>query len=501
VGYLVSVECKNTFYQGVIDVLDVANNVLRLKKCYANGMNCGTNLVEIKNDEIDNIEIIADASNATKYLMSEKSASSSTINGKNHSQSQPQIHQASTNGNGNSNSNKRATKWSPKLSNGSSSASSYEHPPSDLNEACFNQSSCNDDSLTGDFDFEKNLALFDKHAFSQTISNPAGSMKPSASAHALDAPKTIYQPLSIENLFSFHSNLNRQQATHANGDATKPLRSSASHRNYRCDEMILDTGEPVVLAQIQVPCASTKHYVTDDGLIVPSITRELRASLFEQSLKEGFGKSRLVECMGKCCCEMALLLLGGPIRFHPKNRHQKPRVLVMANAGEMQGAYALSLARLLSSRNVFVFVYLHEADGGERQLVEAEMRLLRLTDARLCATVEEMSSEPPLDLIVNGLDSAVSARNSAMGSQLAFRSLLKFVATCKASVLSIDPPMEGSVIEAKWSVVPVLPQAMSPNCGRLYLCDLGFSRKLFEMVAIKYQSPFGAKFLIPLHND
>ena len=47
-GYLVSVECKNTFYQGVIDVLDVANNVLRLKKCYANGMNCGAKLVEIK---------------------------------------------------------------------------------------------------------------------------------------------------------------------------------------------------------------------------------------------------------------------------------------------------------------------------------------------------------------------------------------------------------------------------------------------------------------------
>lgn len=48
VGYLVSVECKNTFYQGVIDKLDVANNVLRLTKCFANGMNCGSKFVEIK---------------------------------------------------------------------------------------------------------------------------------------------------------------------------------------------------------------------------------------------------------------------------------------------------------------------------------------------------------------------------------------------------------------------------------------------------------------------
>lgn len=417
-----------------------------------------------------------------------------------------------------------SNKWSPnerqtKLSNGSSSTSSYEHHHNDHNDACFNQSSCNDDeSIATEFDFEKNLALFDKHAFYQemsqsqsatlTHSHSQASIKATASSHNLEAEphKIIYQPLSIENLFSFHSNLNKQQQhqqqsqSQLNGEPKVVVKSS-SQRNYRCDEMILDTGEPVVLAQIQVPCASAKRYVTDDGLIVPSITADLRARLFEQSYKEGLSKSRQVECMGKCCCEMALQLLGGPIRFHPKNGHQKPRVLVMANAGEIQGAYVLCLARLLSSRNVFVFVYLHETEGSDSELVEAELRLLKLTDAKIIASVDEMNNEPPLDLIVNGLDSAVAARNAAMGNQLAFRSLVKYVGSCKASVMSVDPPMDGSAIQAKWSVVPVLPLAMSANCGRLYLCDLGFSRKLFEMLAIKYQSPFGAKFLIPLHND
>lgn len=79
--------------------------------------------------------------------------------------------------------------------------------------------------------------------------------------------------------------------------------------------------------------------------------------------------------------------------------------------------------------------------------------------------------------------------------------MVKYCSTTKASVLGIDSLPEGSAIISKWCIVPVLPQAMSRNCGRVYLCDIGFTKKVFDAVKIKYQSPFGAKFLIPLHND
>jgi hypothetical protein len=103
-----------------------------------------------------------------------------------------------------------------------------------------------------------------------------------------------------------------------------------------------------------------------------------------------------------------------------------------------------------------------------------------------------------IDLIINAID---SGSNINVNSQLWYRNLVKYCGTNKASVVSIDPSPDGTAIQSKLSVVPVLPQAMSPNCGRVYLCDLGFTKKVFDAVNIKYQSPFGAKFLIPLHDN
>ena len=103
----------------------------------------------------------------------------------------------------------------------------------------------------------------------------------------------------------------------------------------------------------------------------------------------------------------------------------------------------------------------------------------------------------PIDLIINSID---SGNDVSINSQLWYRNLVKYCSTNKASVISIDPSPDGGAIQSKLSVVPVLPQAMSRNCGRIYLSDLGFTKKVFDAVNIKYQSPFGAKFVIPIHD-
>jgi hypothetical protein len=98
--------------------------------------------------------------------------------------------------------------------------------------------------------------------------------------------------------------------------------------------------------------------VTDDGFIVPCIDMTLRHKLFEQASKLGLSKQRQIECMGRCCAEMALQLVGGPLRFTPKNNHQKPSVLVLAYPGDLQGVEALCTARLLAIRSVTVYLYI-----------------------------------------------------------------------------------------------------------------------------------------------
>lgn len=211
--------------------------------------------------------------------------------------------------------------------------------------------------------------------------------------------------------------------------------------------------------------------------------------------------------MGRCCAEMALQLVGGPLRFSPKNNHQKPSILVLANSQHIQGVYALCTARLLSTRNVkiYLFVYnnaktkIEQKDSCELDAYfKNELNLFLSTDAvnyKLLNSANELKNVNSIDLILNGLESPESSK------LFTDNQLISFIENCKASVVSIDPPVAGSVIKSKWCITPVLPMAMSINCGRVYLCDLGFTKSMFQSVNIKYQSPFGAKFLIPLHND
>jgi hypothetical protein len=46
--YLVSIECKNVFYQGIVAKIDSKNALIRLKNCFQNGLSCGNKIIEIK---------------------------------------------------------------------------------------------------------------------------------------------------------------------------------------------------------------------------------------------------------------------------------------------------------------------------------------------------------------------------------------------------------------------------------------------------------------------
>ena len=50
VGYLVSVECKNVFYQGIVTTIDSNKAAIQLKNCIQNGIHLGSKLADIKYD-------------------------------------------------------------------------------------------------------------------------------------------------------------------------------------------------------------------------------------------------------------------------------------------------------------------------------------------------------------------------------------------------------------------------------------------------------------------
>ena len=49
------------------------------------------------------------------------------------------------------------------------------------------------------------------------------------------------------------------------------------------------------------------------------------------------------------------------------------------------------------------------------------------------------------------------------------------------------------------TVMGVLPLAHPPTAGKLYLANLGIPNNIYKEAGIKFASPFGAKFVIPLH--
>lgn len=67
--------------------------------------------------------------------------------------------------------------------------------------------------------------------------------------------------------------------------------------------------------------------------------------------------------------------------------------------------------------------------------------------------------------------------------------------------MAVDPLPSGVAdVSIKCSILPLLPlENISSSCGKLYLCNLSVPDSVFRAAGITYKSPFGHKFIIPLH--
>lgn len=151
----------------------------------------------------------------------------------------------------------------------------------------------------------------------------------------------------------------------------------------------------------------------------------------------------------------------------------------------------INTARQLSSQGVKTIVY---TTSPETEILKNELSLYKLTKNKLITTVNNLPEIA--DLIVVAL-----AEHS--DKLMLYSSLTNWINNNRAPVLALDPPAVGTPgVQTKFSLVPVLPLAHSSENGKIYLCNLGFPIEIFSQVGIKYQSPFGPKFVIPLHaND
>ncbi|CAN0362783.1 unnamed protein product [Lampetra planeri] len=342
-----------------------------------------------------------------------------------------------------------------------------------------------DDLLDTEFDFEKNLALFDKAAVFQEIEMHHGGGAAQANGAAA--------------------------AVRARG--TPP----ADTQKYRHDENVLAAAAaPGEFHRIDVPQPGPKLYCTDTGMVVPSVSPALHRQLLGAAERAGLTAERRRDVLGVCATQMALSLLGGSNRMDPKNSHQRPTVVVLCGP-HRRGAQGACVARHLANRDVRVVALVPRAPPGG---LAEEVRLLeRTTTARCVGSVAELPGAA-VDLVVEcllGDPDEIAAAAGPLGRLKPPREAAAWAAATLAPLLAVDPPPPacpaaassqdapgeaggGVAFAAKWSLVPGLPSSLGEGAGRVYLCDVGIPVRVFEEVGIAYHSPFGCKFVIPLHS-
>ena len=311
---------------------------------------------------------------------------------------------------------------------------------------CFNLDQV---ELYPDFDFEKNLAKFDKRAiYEQMIQNTEGSL-----------------PNGIPNY----------------------------EKKMKCQENILES-QPLSLRHIKVPLEHAgKEYSTEDGFIVPAITLALKKKLLAEAINAGLTFQQIVENAGICACQMTLQLVGGSLRINPSNNHQRPVVVVLAGP-HTQGVQAICAARHLVNHTVKVVLYIPE----QSSYTKSQLDLFLKSGGKVIHLYKDLPSKP-VDMVIDAMVGLESDSKELDWLPYA----ISWANQNKAPLLAIDPCLTQSSIEVpdvKWTLAMGLPMIKSPKSGRMFLADIGIPKGVFADVGIQYISPFKDKFYIPLYE-
>ncbi|XP_039995030.1 enhancer of mRNA-decapping protein 3-like [Xiphias gladius] len=466
-GSVVSINCGLTLgvYQGEVSSVDHASQTISLRKPYHNGIKCPVSEVMFSAVDIKELKFL-DIQNTVEKPSSGQGAAKEPgfVSAGRHDQSNRTTHPHLTSSS--SHSGTAPITVLRRVSSDSRGVTQATHtkkksvrnrgtggPMRSKDDECFRDGT--DEDLDTDFDFEGNLALFKK--------------------------ATVFSQIDGTSSHSSRAQHHSKQAEQ------KPL-------YYRHDENILE-GKPVIHRQITVPQHGGKEYCTDTGLVVPSVPYELHKHLLATAGHWGLSLERRLETIGVCSSQMAIRLLGGPNRLTPKNVHQRPTVVLLCGP-HLQGAQGVSCGRHLANHEVEVILFLPNFVKMQES-VTSEVNLYNKTSGKQVASIKDLPAGP-VDLLINCLD---CHENPLLRQKSWYQSAADWVNQNRAPVLSIDPPADEQhpTVEAKWTLSLGLPLPLAETESRVYLCDIGIPKLVFQEVGISYHSPFGCKFVIPLH--
>ena len=142
------------------------------------------------------------------------------------------------------------------------------------------------------------------------------------------------------------------------------------------------------------------EYVTDSGLIVPSISTDLRNVLLASAESSGMGADRMTELMARAGSDLAIQTLGGSHRLNPNNTHQTPKVVVLCGPSRT-GAIGLGIGRTLASHPIQTFVYIPSLPHFPPTFSQ-ELSLYELTGQRWTSDTTDLPKDA--DIVISALE-------------------------------------------------------------------------------------------------
>jgi len=495
IGKAVSMDCGALgFYQGVIDSFNLEEQTITIKNAVQNGKTADRPKLTISAVDIQDLTFVAAAAEGipsyaaavTAVKKREKSSaaasSSSSAAGQTSSVETSTIHvtkkksrgpavaESLARGRGGGkgivsdtrtrSSNSRS--YSPRKNPTERQTPNSRHAAQRLrDEDCFGDDA---ENVGIDFDFEQNLAMFDKQLVFEEID---------------DTIATSNQPDVVRLV-----------------DCNRRRPSEAKFRN---DENVLLSipGEyrPIETGEVPPP----GEYSTDAGLIVPAVSLDLRSRLEVVMAAKGIGLERITEMVARAGSELALQLIGGAHRLNPENSHQVPTVVILCGPSR-SGVYGVATARHLSTLGIHTMVYIPDLPHYPEDFTK-EHNLYKLTGAKNWTKSAACLPSTPVDLVITALEDHEMWQQER--SQPWLKSVKNWAEGSRAPVMAIDPPAgaEEPVLHVKVCLLPGLPlwhQYLSS--AKLYMANLGVPKKIFKEVGIKYASPFGAKNVVVIQK-
>lgn len=310
------------------------------------------------------------------------------------------------------------------------------------------------------FDFERNLALFDK--------------------------KKVFDEIRQNDTVDQSQRL----VTH-----------NRASKNYANDEMILG----------QNGANSKAKKVNVDELLSPfgpvPLASPLQLVQLEQRLlEEGRSADGLVELAARGVSEVAIKALGVS-RFHRNNHNSMPLVVVVAGPNR-SGLRALAAGRLLATRRVQVFLF---TVGTPPNSWKDHMRAFKASGATVVSSTSELEkaiedNPAPAELILDGLQGfEVSLADLYDKTDLASAQwVVSWANRQKAPILAVDVPSgDKTQMNARWIACCGFPvHAIANTSAKKFVVDLGVAPAALNAAGMRrFESVwFGAQTVMPVDN-